>query len=181
MTAGIFDTFNGLAARRRRGYPSISGSATCGLYGSIEVQVSQRRCPARAWSEASHAAYVARRAVDAKPCGNLGVVTNARSWTLMAFSQPALFAIGISLVSDPIRLVTWCHMGLERLTSRAFSILLLAVCVLAAAVALTFATEALRNVRLHVVVKCAWALGLLLASPIVAPLYWFIFLRVNKG
>jgi hypothetical protein len=100
-----------------------------------------------------------------------------RFWTVLALAQPGLFALLWSLTSPRIRLATWCHVGLARLSGHMFVIAILSCVVLIAAIALTFVDHALRNARLGWGMRVWWATALLLFSPIVAPAYWQLHLR----
>jgi hypothetical protein len=95
----------------------------------------------------------------------------------MAFGQPILVAVIVSLGSSPIRLATWCHLGLDRVSSRAVAIVILVLITLCAALALTFASDALSNERLPIMVRLLWAFALVFAGPLTIPIYWFVFLR----
>ncbi len=58
--------------------------------------------------------------------------------------------------------------------------ILLGAFVLTLAITLTFATDAARNERLDWSERLHWAFGLLLASPVMIPRYWWRFLRESK-
>lgn len=100
-----------------------------------------------------------------------------RSWSVLALSQPGLFAFLWSLTAPRVRLATWCHVGLARLSSGAFLVITLSCVVIIAAIALTFVVHALRNANLGWGMRVWWATALLLFSPIMAPAYWMLHLR----
>ena len=92
----------------------------------------------------------------------------------MAFSQPGFAAIVLTFESSAIRYATWCNLGLS---NRSLQLLSAFALVPAAAIALTFVTDAVRNRTLSEPVQLAWVLGLLCASPVVVPMYWLVILR----
>ena len=100
-----------------------------------------------------------------------------RFWTVLALVQPGLFALLWSFTSPPVRLAIWCHVGLARLASRNFVVIILLCVVIMAAIALTFIVHALRNAHLSRGMRLWWATALLLFSPIITPAYWMIHLR----
>ena len=58
--------------------------------------------------------------------------------------------------------------------------LLLEVFALTLPISLTFATDAARNERLSWDERVHWAIGLVVASPVAIPPYWWRFLREPK-
>ena len=100
-----------------------------------------------------------------------------RSWAILAFAQPALFAVLWSLATRRIRVATWCHVGLARLSDRTFILVIQMCLVLIAGITLVFIIHALRNTRLGWGMRVWWGTALLLFSPVLAPAYWAFHLR----
>jgi hypothetical protein len=95
----------------------------------------------------------------------------------MAFGQPILVALTLSLGSSTIRLETWCHLGLDRVPDRAIVGVVLIFFAVSAALALTFASDALTNRRLPTMFRLLWAVALVFAGPLTIPIDSFVFLR----
>jgi hypothetical protein len=100
-----------------------------------------------------------------------------RFWPVLAFAQPALFALLWSFTSPSVRLAIWCHVGFARFAYRNAVVIILFCVVIIAAITLTFIVHALRNARLGWGMRLWWATALLLFSPILAPAYWIVHLR----
>jgi hypothetical protein len=93
----------------------------------------------------------------------------------LAAAEPALVGLTVLGTWEPIRFFIRCGLRID--VPGSLGAALLAAPVLALAITLTFVTSALQNRQTPTAARCAWALGLLLASPIVVPLYWFLVLR----
>jgi len=105
-------------------------------------------------------------------------VNPRRFWPVLAFAQPALFALSYAFTSPDVWLSISCHFGLARLVPRNFVVIVLLLCVvLGAAIALTFIVHALRNATLGWGMRVWWATALLLFGPLIAPAYWVLHLR----
>ena len=101
----------------------------------------------------------------------------ARLWTVLALTQPGLFALLWAITSPSAKLAIWCHVGLARLAYRNAIVIILLCIIMIAAIALTFIGHALRNTSLSWGMRAWWATALLLFSPIIAPAYWMLHLR----
>ena len=110
----------------------------------------------------------------------VAMMNPARSWLTLVFAQPVCAGLVWSLESRPIRLATWCHVGLARLSDLSFTLLVFALAILALSIGLTFVTNALQNARLRAVWRVAWAVALLFAAPVSTFAYWFFQLRAPR-
>ena len=105
----------------------------------------------------------------------------ARSWALLAVTGPLLIAslgfvtsaLGRRLLFD----VVYCRWGVGTGTQ---SLVALGVGVVAFAIALTFATDALQRQSLSVPARLAWCFGLIFGGVLAMPLYWALYLRERE-
>jgi hypothetical protein len=110
------------------------------------------------------------------------VMGAARSWKVMAVAGPCLTLLAVGALSRPAQAfahdVLTCEWGIGRgpqvLTIAAAAVLTLAI-------TLTFVTAAFQQPGMPLPMRILWALGLLLASPLSIPLYWFVYLRRLDG
>ena len=100
-----------------------------------------------------------------------------RFWTVLALTQPGLFALLWAFISPTVQLAIWCHVGLARVIYRNAIVIILLCVIMIVAIALTFIGHALRNTSLGWGMRAWWATALLLLSPITAPAYWVLHLR----
>lgn len=105
----------------------------------------------------------------------------ARSWAVMAVAGPTLSASLFLAMSGPGRHflfdVVHCAWGIG---TGLQSLVALGVGVVALAIALTFATDALRRQSLSVPARVLWSLGLLFGGVLTMPLYWALYLRERE-
>lgn len=100
----------------------------------------------------------------------------AKSWAIVA-AQPPLTAAALGLrLNERLAWLLRC----EYRVPHWLEYVTLACCVLmlsALIALLMLALEAARNRRHGLLKRLAWVLGLLVASPLTAPLYWAMYLR----
>lgn len=98
----------------------------------------------------------------------------------MAIVGTALNASWIALVAVPgptFRYFATCTL---RIGASSQVLILGGAFVLTLAIMLTFATDAARNERLPWSQRVSWAIGLVIASPVMIPGYWWRYLRQPK-
>ena len=102
----------------------------------------------------------------------------ARSWGVMAISGALLTALLFAGLSGPGRAflfhIAYCEWGIATgAQAKAAG----AVGIVALAISLTFATDALQRQRLALPVRVLWIGALLCIAPIALPTYWLLYLR----
>jgi hypothetical protein len=100
-------------------------------------------------------------------------------WKAIAIVGTILNASWIALLAMPgaFRYFATCTLAVSASSQAA---ILLGAFVLTLAITLTFATDAARNERLTWSERLRWAFGLIVASPVMIPRYWWRFLRASK-
>ena len=98
----------------------------------------------------------------------------------MAIVGTILNACWIAIVAIPSSTVLYFAVCRLHINGSSYGLLLLEVFALTLPISLTFATDAARNERLSWDERVHWALGLVVASPIAIPRYWWRFLREPK-
>jgi hypothetical protein len=100
-----------------------------------------------------------------------------RFWNILTFAQPGC-ALGLgSLLSEPVRIATWCQVGLAHIDYSVVIAVAMSFGVLYLAIAATFATHAIRNTAMSLATRVAWAIVLVLFAPVAGPAYRALHIR----
>jgi hypothetical protein len=101
-------------------------------------------------------------------------------WKAIAIAGTILNACWIALLAVPGATFRYFATCTLHMSATSQSSILLGAFILTLAITLTFATDAARNGRLEWSERLGWAIGLILASPVMIPRYWWRFLRQPK-
>jgi len=100
----------------------------------------------------------------------------ARTWAVLS-AFPPLAALALVLAeNDRLDWVVRCTYRLPAIAGY-FRVGAMLLALFALAVSLTFVTQAAGTRAFGPWQRFAWALALLVASPLMVPLYWFLYLR----